>query len=61
VSHSDDEYRKNADFCWQQAKRTRFPEMKADWLRLARLWMALIHPPIPEEDPRNKSNKDRAA
>jgi hypothetical protein len=61
VSHSDVEYRKNADFCLQQAKRTRFPEIKADWLRLARLWTALIHSPIAEEDPRNKNNKGRAA
>ncbi len=61
MSHSDDEYRRNADFCWQKAQQTRFPDMKADWLRLTRLWMALIHAPIPNEDPHDKNNNDRAA
>jgi hypothetical protein len=45
TSQSHNEYRKSAAFCWEQAERTNFSELKADWLGLAKLWLVLMTKP----------------
>ena len=42
MPEANDDYRRNAAFCRQQAERTKFPELKADWLRLSKLWLTLM-------------------
>jgi hypothetical protein len=56
VSKLSDEYRKTAAFCREQAERTNLPEMKVEWMRLARMWLALM----PRKDPGDEPPDDPA-
>ena len=56
MSKLSDEYRKTAAFCREQAERTNLPEMKVEWMRLARMWLALM----PRKDPGDEPPDDPA-
>lgn len=50
----DDDYRRKADYCFKQAGEVRFEDLRAEWLRLASLWLAMMRGK-PHKDPNQES------
>ena len=38
----DNEYRERAEFCRKKAEEAKYHDIRADWLNLAALWLAMI-------------------